>query len=469
MKETGKVLTLDEYMESLKKAIGRKDRIKKALGNDEMLKKYLAEIGINPEWLDNVACMEIIKSKIRAVLRDGRRVRIRKDGIIYDQGKMIRANGKSTVELGSDKELLAESPDEEGIILYQNFKSIKKYEARKINEYGVVVYEQYRFGGSGTDPYISDFQQQVEYFRNPDRPQVIYRSEYRNDAMDGPIIHERKEYDYAYPIVIDKNGMSREKTPYYFLQRYPKYKEWFDQRYRNKDEFVSKAFDMQAKSIEFKWQEDRERLVRTMEDVASLRRKLNNIYAAIVDSVKTSKGGAVFKFFLMRSIERVLEEDPDGLFHTEDQKRVVYETIAQRLAEEPIPDEELVLRISQDKKKVRDRLRENEDLKEILQVFKTKKSIDDDDYSLSEAFMDVQARSAMVINFDKEENPFDTEIERLKAKYSFLYKQRVVLQQAVRQIPHYRKKVKNKALQRELETEEKTAKIENRANKNEER
>ena len=226
---------------------------------------------------------------------------------------------------------------------------------------------------------------------------------------------------------------------------------------------------MQAKSIEFKYNEDRNRLISSMDDVSQLRRKLNNIYAAIVDSIKTSKGGAVFKFLLMRSIERVLEEDPDRLFQTDDQKQVVYEAIVQRLSEEPIPDEELVLKISQDRRRVRERLKENEDLKEILQTFRTKKSIDDDDYSLAEAFQDVQARSAMVISFDKEENPLDEEIARLKAKYAFLYKQRMILQRAVKLIPHYRKKVKNKTLQRELEIEEKTEKLQGKDGRKEER
>ena len=469
MKETSKNLPLEEYIEILRKAVGRKDRIKKALSNDEMLKKYLTKIGVKPSWLENAACMEIIKSRIATALRESRRVRVRDDGIMYDQGSMIRAVRESTVELGSPKEILRESEDEEGFIIYEAFKSIKNYETRKINEYGVVVYEQYRFGGSGEDPHISDFQQQIEYFRNPNKPQIIYRSEYRNDALKEPVVNERKEYDYAYPIVMDKNGMSREKTPIYFIKQYPRYGEWFDQRYRNKDEYVSRAFDMQAQSIEYKYNEDRDRLISSMEDVSTLRRKLNNIYAAIVESIKTSKGGAVFKFLLMRSVERVLEEDPNELFQNDEQKGVVYEAIVQRLSEDPIPDEELMLRISQDKKKVRDRLRENEDLKEILQTFKTKKSIDDDDYSLSEAFKDVQERSAMVISFDRDENPFDEEIDRLKAKYSFLHKQRMVLQQAVRLIPHYRRKVKNKTLQRELEIEEKTERIKGKEGPKEER
>ena len=454
-------MTLDEYMESLKKAIGRKDRIKKALNNDKMIRKYLLEIGVNPEWLENAACMEIIIGKIGSVLKEGRRVRIRRDGIMFDQGKMIRAND-SSVDLGSPKETLYNSKDEEGIIVYDTKKSIKRREIRKINENGVVIYERYRFGGSGKDPNIEDFQQQIEYFRNPDKPQIIYRSEYRNEALNEPMVNERKEYDYAYPIVLDKNGMSREKTPYYFLKKYPKYGEWFNQRFRNKNEFISKAFDMQSESLEYRWHEDRDKLVNMMEDVASLRRKLNNIYAAITESIKTSKGGAVFKFMLMRSLERVLEEDPDRLFQNEEQKKVVYEAIVQRLSEEPIPDEELMLRISADKRRVKDRLKENDELKEILQTFKTKKSIDDDDYSLAEAFKDVQARSAMIISFEKEENPFDEELERLKSKQSFLFKQRMVLQQAVRLIPHYRKKVKNKTLQRELEIEERTKKLEDR-------
>ena len=66
------------------------------MNNEELFKKYLISLGMNPEWTELAAIMEVIRNKFTKALRDGpKHFRIREKEIVLgkaDKGSEITPN-----------------------------------------------------------------------------------------------------------------------------------------------------------------------------------------------------------------------------------------------------------------------------------------------------------------------------------------------------------------------------------------
>ena len=446
------------YLAELDKAVRKKSKIKRALEKDAEFEKYMIALGMNPEWVHNAAAMGIIRNRFSRILKEGAGIRIRKTEFFYNKGDnhfgKLDRDGRRFL-LGETGEYLTDiEPGEDdlatgkGFIKYVYRKSNTNYQERLISPDGVVIHQFQRFGGSGKVPNDEDWIQLIELTRDPNGP-YINRHEVFRPAMSEPQVRDVKEYDYAYPITIEKNGTVHKKTPDFFSSRYPRYESWFMERYRNRERFINKVFDMQDASLMHVFDKHLQTLAQTMEATIDARERLNFAYTEIIKAFNQSRGGAIYRGLFMMSLNSFFEEDPLHLFYDGEEKDAIREAMLERLANEPVDEEELAERIAKDKKAIVSKVRTSEHVQDITSVFGERKSIEDDDYSFEEALKDVQERSTMIEAFDKsDENPFAQEHERLKEKLRIYGAQQKALVAANRSVPFVGKKIKNKVAEK---------------------
>ena len=446
------------YLAELDKAIRKKSRIKKAFEKDAEFEKYMIALGMNPEWVHNAAVMGIIRNRLYKILKEGSGVRIRKSELFYNKGDnhfgKVDREGRRFL-LGESGEYLTDiEPGEdelatgEGFIKYVYKKTNTNYQERLISPDGVVIHQFQRFGGAGREENEDDWVQLIELTRVPDGP-YINRHEVFRPAMSEPQVRDVKEYDYAYPITLDKNGTVHKKTPEFFSNRYPRYEAWFLERYRNREKFINKVFDMQDASLMYVLDKHLQYLAQSMEAAIEAREKLNFAYTEIIKAFNQSRGGAIYRGLFMMSLNSFFDEDPLNLFYDREERDAIREAMLERLANEPVDEEELSERIAKDKKAIVSKVRSSEHVQDITSVFSERKSIEDEDYSFEEALKDVQERSVMIESFDKsDENPFASECERLKEKLRIYSAQQKALIAANRSVPFVGKKIKQKVAEK---------------------
>ena len=369
------------YLDELDKAIRRKARIKKALEKDDEFESYMIALGMDPEWTKNAATMGIIRNRFARILKEEGGIRIRKNEFFYEKdhhfGKVDREGrefllgekGEYIFDLKPGEHPLAKG---EGYKKYVFKKSNTNYQERIISPRGVVIYQVQRFGGDGRHENTDDWVQLIEFTRDEESPYIIRREVYRPRLSD-PQERVVKEYDYAYPITLEKNGTVHKKTPEFFSQRYPRYEEWFLERYRNKEKFINKAFDMQDNALMYVFDKHIQTLAQTMEAVIEAREKLNFAYTEIIKAFNESKGGAIYRGLFMMSLNSIFEDDSLGLFYEREEKEAIREAMLERLSNEPVDEEVLAERIAKDKKAIAKKVRTSDPIQDITSVLKDRK------------------------------------------------------------------------------------------------
>ena len=224
----------DSFTLELEQSLGNKSKIRKALSKEDF-KNFLIGLGMNKEWLNSAATMQIIKKRFAKLLLESYKIKILPGEVLFDEGKSFGVTTKSDkiFFLGSENEYLYDATeaddkivDGNGFIKYEYKKTNKNHHERLISPSGIVVHQVSRYGISGEGPKDQDWIQIIELRRIPDKQCILRqeRSKISNGTAQDITI---EEYDYAYPASLDKNGTTHKKTPSYFFKHYPNYKNGF--------------------------------------------------------------------------------------------------------------------------------------------------------------------------------------------------------------------------------------------------
>lgn len=140
------------------------------MNNEELFKEYLVSLGMNPEWTELTAVMEIIRNKFSKALKDRQKyLRIRENELIIgkrDDGDVFTPNkiNIEQFELGSN-EMFIRSP-KTGMIEYIKSTAKTNFEKLEIDsETGIVMRHVKRFGGNARDEEDDFCYSIVEYKR----------------------------------------------------------------------------------------------------------------------------------------------------------------------------------------------------------------------------------------------------------------------------------------------------------------
>ena len=450
-KKEKKPIDLKNYIRQMEKSMGRKDKIKEVLDNEVAFKKYLVSLGMNPEWTELAAVMEIIKNRFSKNLKDRpRNFRIRESKLFMGKTELAKTGlthnniNLNEFELG-DGEVLRYSPYT-GTIDYIKTKSKSNLEKREIDpKTGVVMRHLKRFGGNASNELDDDYYSAVEYVRDPNEPKVTYITSYKNANRKGEEVsrNETVEYDFGYPIELEKNGTTHRKTPIYFIKRYPRYEAWFNSRFRSQDEYVKNVFAMQKDVMRELWRTERQMLQSIVIRYAKTRDELDVYYKGLQEIFKTSIIGPVYKAFILSQIELIIDNDELHMFYEDGAKEEMKARILARLEEEvePKPLQEMVQETGE---KVVDRITSNPDFQTAKETFTGEvKSVEDDDYSIEEALSDIHDQSNMVVEFKQESNPFSVDKEGLDEKIKEMERQMKILKTAYRAFPRRKKNIKS--------------------------
>ena len=423
------------------------------MNNEELFKKYLISLGMNPEWTELAAIMEVIRNKFTKALRDGpKHFRIREKEIVLgkaDKGSEITPNiiRPNFFEL-SDDEIIRVS-QKTGMIEYLKSSGKTNLEKREIDpKTGIVMRHIKRFGGNARDEEDDDCYSLVEYKRNPDEPTIQFRSVYKNVALktkDAEIQESvSTEYDYAYPTEIEKNGTTHRKTPIYFMKRYPRYAEWFNRRFKSRDEYIQNVFAMQKDTIRRIVREQRKSLEARVITYAKSKDKLDAYYSGLQEIFSTNIIGHVYKLFITGKIESIIVNDEFGVFYETGSGEQMLEDIMKRLEQEINPKtiEEIVKR---EGAIVAARIGLNEDYQVAKETFADNgevKSVEDEDYSIEGALVEINDKSNIVEDFNTPNNPFAKEIDVLDQKIAYNELQMKILKTAYKAFPKRKKSLK---------------------------
>ena len=402
---------------------------------------------MNPEWAELPAVVEIIKNRFsRALKRRQRHFRVRANELVLGRSEKIDRGdavpNKIThdeFELG-DEERLFYSP-ETGMIVYIQTNGRANLEKREIDpRSGVVMHHLKRFGGNAVDESRDDYYSLIEYTRDPNEPRVHYRTVYKNISMENSDIQESKavEYDYGYPLELEKNGVPHKKTPIYFIKRYPRYEEWFQRRFKSKDEYVQRVFLMQKNSMNRLWKDYRRVLEQNIVDYAKAKDKLDAYYSGLQEIFATSIIGPVFKVFITGKIQTIIEDDELHMFYETGSKEAMLQQIQSRLTQE-VESKPLEDVIRKEGEKVIARIGENPDYQVAKETFSGDARTIEEDYSMEDALLDIHDQSNLVEDFHQETNPFQIERDRLEKKIQFIHNQIKILRTAYRAFPRRRK------------------------------
>ena len=76
----------EKYIEELRMAVRKKDKIRRALNKEDELITFLISIGMNPEWSNNAAAIGIIRNRLANILKEGKQVRIKDGLLLFNKG-----------------------------------------------------------------------------------------------------------------------------------------------------------------------------------------------------------------------------------------------------------------------------------------------------------------------------------------------------------------------------------------------
>ena len=442
------IKSLEEFIETLDKYTGKKEKINLILKNDKYLKEYLISLGMPEDWINRMAIYELIKSRLSRILVKETPVRIREDEFVFgkDRRVAISDDGKRFY-LGNDS-YIQESKKYEGHVEYSYIRGAQSLEKRIVNQYGVVDRQVHRYGGKALDEDSDEIFQLVEWVRMPNATQIMYHAVYQNPFSEdhGYRSSRSLEYDYGYPLSLDKNGRTHTKTPIYFINKYPKFKEWFEKRYKDKESvYVEKVFDMQEQNMDSMIEDHRTILQSRLEGYAESRETLTNIYNGLLEIFADSRLGPVARVFVRHRVRALLEEDPyySGLRMTKEDREYVYERIMTKLDKDAKTTKPLTdTHIKGVKKEITSRVRADEEYQELRETVADRKSLDDDDYEIEDALADIKARSQAIEGFTDGSNAFLDEIDQLEEKRRMVDLQIKILKMACRGVPVVGKKVK---------------------------
>ena len=275
MRKTGKtVFTKEEtkkYVGELQKSVGNRERIFDLLDNQDLFLEYLRTIGVNPDWFQRAAIVEIAREEIRKILMD-KTAKVTSEGIFYGGNKSlcVRDGSFFICYTGSDNEFkrfmpvdIVEDVELEGEKRFVKDKELVEdtsqttdfveYTEHKVNEYaigkvidrnGVVqlekVYKPYQFIGipMGLD-------ESASYLRCLNGKQTSYRETVYAGTF--PHITNGKRENYANPVTA--NGIADPRILDY-LERYPRYKSWFESKNFNLEHIISVIEDEHKKTFD---------------------------------------------------------------------------------------------------------------------------------------------------------------------------------------------------------------------------
>lgn len=442
------IKSIQEFIEALDRYKGKKEKINLILKNDEYLKEYLLSIGMPEEWLNRMAIFEIVKSKLSKILVKERPIRVREDGITFGKDMRVGISDDETKFFLGNSAYVQESSKYKGYVEYVYIRGFQSLEKRIVNEYGVVDRQVHRYGGKALDEDSDEIFQLVEWIRMPTATQIMYHAVYQNpySEKNGYRSSRSIEYDYGYPLSLDQNGRTHTKTPIYFMNKYPKFKEWFEKRYKDKEStYVEKVFDMQEKNMDTIINDHRQILQARLESFAESRETLTNIYNGLLEIFSDSRLGPVARAYVRHRVRSLLEDDPyyTGLKISKDDRKLVLEKIMQKLDKDartikPLDDSH----IKGTKKRIILRVRADEEYTELRETVGDRKSLEDDDYEIEDALADIKARSQVIEGFTDGTNVFLDEIETLEEKRRIIDLQIKILKMACRGVPVIGKRVK---------------------------
>lgn len=98
---------IEKYIEELQASVGNTSKVEDVLENQEMLIAYLTQIGVNKDWLERAAVVEITKQKMKNILLIGKRINVSDKGIENGKSEMSVKDGVFYIyNVGKDSEYI---------------------------------------------------------------------------------------------------------------------------------------------------------------------------------------------------------------------------------------------------------------------------------------------------------------------------------------------------------------------------